>query len=132
MGESLWSLDDDASEATGEDCKCLFVNLVKPPLTESEMLWKKHKRMDNLNAERGGDKMKKGYRFFVDDEDAFQLEGLLQALCFLEVGSAFVPGKPWERQSGGARRVSDVALLPEDAKEVLASLLDAKEAEANQ
>jgi len=57
-----------------------------------------------------------------------------KALCFLEVGSAFVPGKPWERHSeGGAlgpRRVDDVALLPEDAKEVLASLLDAADREA--
>jgi len=134
VSESLWSLDDDTSEATGEDCKCLFVNLVKPPLTESEMVWKKHKRMDNLNAERHGDKLRKGFRFFVDDEDDFQLESLLQALCFLEVGSAFVPGKPWERHSeGGAlgpRRVDDVALLPEDAKEVLASLLDAADREA--
>lgn len=123
--ESMWSLDEDTNEA-GEDCKCLLVNLVKPPRTESEIKWKKGKRSDNLNAERYGDKTKKGFRFFVDDEDEFQLESLLQALCFLEVGSAFVPKRPCER-GALSKRVTNVELLPEDTKDVLNSLLDLQE-----
>ena len=36
-----------------------------------------------------------GWRFFADDEDEFGLEDVLQALCFLDAGSAWVPAKPW-------------------------------------
>ncbi len=123
--QSMWSLDDDTNEE-GEDCKCVLVNLVKPPLTESELVWKKKKRQDNMNAERYGDRLKKGFRFFVDDEDEFNLESLLIALCFLEVGFAYVPKKPWD-QEGISKRVDDVELLPDETQQVLGSLLDLQE-----
>ena len=51
------------------------------------------------------------------------LEGLLQALCFLETGSTWVPKLPWDHQ-GVSKRVEEVELLPEKTKEVLSSLLD--------
>jgi len=117
VDESMWCLDEE------ESSKCLLINLVKPPLTESEIRWKKGRRNDNLNAERNGDRVRKGFRFFVDDEDDFQLESVLEALCFLETGSAFVPKKPWDH-GGTTKRVSDVECLPEDAKDVLGTLLD--------
>jgi curved DNA-binding protein CbpA/HSP20 family molecular chaperone IbpA len=123
--ESMWSLDEETDEQ-GEDCKCIMVNLVRPPLTQSEKLWKKGKRVDNLNTERFGDRLKKGFRFFVDDEDEFQLEGLLQALCFLETGSAYVPKLPWDH-TGVSKRVEDIELLPDQTKNVLESLLSLEE-----
>lgn len=53
----------------------------------------------------------KGWRFFADDEDLYGLEELLQALCFLEAGRAFVPAKPWlpQEESGW---VAEEHLLP--------------------
>ena len=44
---------------------------------------------------------KRGYRFFADDEDEHGIEDLLQALCFLECESTWVPAKPWEAGSMG-------------------------------
>jgi len=82
--------------------------------------------LDNLHAERFGDRLKKGFRFFIDDEDEFQLEGLLQALCFLETGSAYVPKLPWDRQ-GVSKRVEDIELLPDQTRNVLESLLSLEE-----
>jgi hypothetical protein len=80
------------------------------------------KRMDNLNADRPGEIERKGYRFFVDDEDEFGLEDILQALCFLETGETYVPPKPWEQQLKG-KRVRDVSLLSETARKQLEKFL---------
>ena len=52
------------------------------------------KRMDNRGQERPGGS--KGVRFFIEDEDEFGLEDMLQALCFRDAGAAWVPSKPWE------------------------------------
>lgn len=49
--ECMWSLDDETDD-NGEKIKLLMITLVKPPLTEDEMQWKKHKRMDNRNRKR--------------------------------------------------------------------------------
>lgn len=38
--ESMWSLDEEEGQ-DGEDCKVLMITLVKPPLTEDEVMWKK-------------------------------------------------------------------------------------------
>ena len=38
--ESMWSLDDDM-DAAGEDVKVLMVNIMRPPLTESEVMYKR-------------------------------------------------------------------------------------------
>ena len=38
--ESMWSLDAD-EDVQGEAIKALMVSLVKPPLTETEVTWKK-------------------------------------------------------------------------------------------
>jgi hypothetical protein len=40
VAESMWSLDDD-DDAHGQPCKQLMINLVKPPLSEDEIMWKK-------------------------------------------------------------------------------------------
>ena len=42
-------------------------------------------RQDNMNAKRSNRQNAKGYRFFQDDEDSFELEDILQAMCWLEV-----------------------------------------------
>ena len=41
--ESLWSLDDE-EDAQGQAIKLLMITLVKPPLSEDEVMWKKGKR----------------------------------------------------------------------------------------
>ncbi|KAK9810351.1 hypothetical protein WJX72_009272 [[Myrmecia] bisecta] len=100
--ESMWSLDEE-EDAAGEAIKTLMVSLVKPPLTEDEIMWKKGKRMDHRAKERPGSLTHKGYRFFADDEDELGLEDVLQALCFLETGETYVPAKPWQHGLGPKR-----------------------------
>jgi len=92
--ESSWCLDDEEN-AEGEPCKVLQVTFVKPALSDEEKQWKKGKQQDNRVFEIGGHK--KGVRFFLDDEDYFQCEDILQALCFLETGESFVPAKPYDK-----------------------------------
>ena len=41
--ESLWSLDDE-EDASGQAIKLLMITLVKPPLSEDEIMWKKGQR----------------------------------------------------------------------------------------
>jgi len=42
--ESLWSLDDE-EVAGGQAIKLLMITLVKPPLSEDEVMWKKGQRL---------------------------------------------------------------------------------------
>lgn len=73
------------------------------------MKWKKGIRQDNRVKPRRGEMLRKGWRFFADDEDEFGLEDVLQALCFVESGETFAPPKPWELhgpQRAQARRVA--------------------------
>mmetsp|Transcript_9128 Transcript_9128/g.15666 ORF Transcript_9128/g.15666 Transcript_9128/m.15666 type:complete len:532 (+) Transcript_9128:380-1975(+) len=93
--ECIWSLDEDTDD-NGDDIKVLMITLVKPDLTDDEVMWKKGKRDDNRNQRRSDGANRKGVRFFADDEDTFSLEDILQALCFMEAGEAWVPAKPWE------------------------------------
>lgn len=51
--ESLWSLDEE-DDAEGQAIKMLMITLVKPPLSEDEVKWKKgdsHNLMLNANQE---------------------------------------------------------------------------------
>ena len=151
VAESLWSLDESEDEA-GKETRTLLINLVKPPLTDDEVTWKKGeiawelirlhlhvyaallffsltraehltgKRQDNRNATRSGSMMK-GFRFFEDDEDEYGLEDILQALCYLESGQTFVPAKPW-RQGVPSKWVVDVQLLDAEVQKHLTMLLD--------
>lgn len=107
--ESLWSLDAD-SNSDGQKVQLLTVSLVRPPLTADEVMWKKGRRMDNRAQERPGGLHQKGVRFFVEDEDEFGLEDTLQAQCFQESGSTFVPAKPWQ-QGVPSKQVSQRSLL---------------------
>jgi hypothetical protein len=69
------------------------------------------KRQDNRAKERSGSLHRRGYRFFADDEDEFELEDLLEAMCFLETGRTWVPNKPWE-QDITSKWVDDMKKLP--------------------
>ena len=79
-------------------------------------------RQDNRVAERG-DRHKRGYRFFEDDEDEYRLEDLLQALCFLERGETWVPAKPWETGSTSAH-IRELNLLPTDVQKLVHSFMN--------
>eukprot|EP00887_Chlorella_sp_A99_P002814 scaffold6.g2814.t1 len=118
--QCMWSLDEDC-DAAGERCKVLMITLVKPPLSEEEVTWKKGRRQDNRAAERRGSLHRKGWRFFADDEDDFDLEDLLQALCFREAGAVYVPPKPWQHGLE-PKRVTSAALLPPSAQQFLERL----------
>lgn len=118
VDDCLWSLDEE--EVDGEEVRILMLTLAKPPLTQDEELWKKGRRQDNLAAERPGTQ-KVGYRFFLEDEDEFALEDLLQALCFAEQGATYAPAKPWEPGSRAAW-VRDERLLSPAVRVILANL----------
>ena len=125
LEESLWYLDDDL-DAAGEAVKVLNVSMVRPPLTESEVKWKKGERQDNRNTPTRGIGSKKGFRFFADDADDFHLEDLLVALCFLETGASFVPRKPTDRGAVD-KVVREVHLLPADVQAHLENFVDLAE-----
>lgn len=133
--ESCWSLEEDI-DANGEDCKLLTITLARPPLTQDEITWKKGQRQDNRAASRPGSMHKRGFRFFADDEDEFDLEDILQALCFSECGKAWVPPKPWE-YGKDPHWVRNMAELPPDTRNMLLRLkeleqkLNEKQQESN-
>lgn len=111
---SSWQLEDDIGE-DGEKCRLLTVTLVRPPLTEDEIQWKRGVRQDNREGKRAGTGGPRGFRFFVDDEDEHGLEDYLQAVCFLERGNTWVPAKPWDKGADemGREVFDDIALTPE-------------------
>lgn len=80
--------------------------------------------MDNRAADRRDGWQRKGFRFFVDDEDGFLLEDLLQALCFLEQGWTYVPAKPWEPDTTSIKRQDSVQLLSKEVQKHLTRFLD--------
>eukprot|EP00854_Cymbomonas_tetramitiformis_P025178 gene25178-30728_t len=103
----------------------LMVSMMKPPLTEDEVQWKKGVRMDNRAASRN-DGHRKGVRFFKDDEDFYQLEDTLMALCFLEAGDSWVPVPPWKQfhyPFEVSRRATDLAALTDGARQQLERML---------
>eukprot|EP00958_Prasinococcus_capsulatus_P015003 scaffold1590_cov417-Prasinococcus_capsulatus_cf.AAC.8 len=104
--ECLWSLDGGEDE-DGEAIKVLALTLVKPPLSNDEIVWRKGKRADNRAKKRPDDGFDaEGVRFFANDEDHFDLEDPLIALCFRDEGKAFVPfsyKNKDRRRSGWAR-----------------------------
>lgn len=118
--ECCWSLEED-TDANGEDCKLLTVTLARPPLTEDEITWKKGQRQDNRAAKRPGSMHDRGFRFFVDDEDEFDLEEVLEGLCFAECGKAWVPPKPWV-YGQEPRWVRNISELPSGAQGILMKL----------
>ncbi|KAL6778128.1 hypothetical protein ACKKBG_A17025 [Auxenochlorella protothecoides x Auxenochlorella symbiontica] len=119
VDECLWSLDEE--ELGGEAVRILMVTLARPELTEEEITWKKGQRQDNRSKEHPGMLGRRGYRFFIEDEDEFELEDMLQAACFAEAGRTFVPAKPWE--AGAQPRWVDAAqALPKTVQALLAQL----------
>jgi hypothetical protein len=123
--ECCWSLEED-TDANGERCKVLTATLARPEPTEEEIQWKKGVRQDNRAAQRPGSMHDRGFRFFADDEDDFNLEEVLQALCFAEAGEAYVPAKPW-RHGEEPRWVKEEWTLPPGARVLLQKLRGMKE-----
>ena len=115
--QCYWGLEEDTN-AQGERCKVLTVTLARPEPTEEEIQWKKGERQDNIAAKRAGTLNDKGYRFFADDEDMYNLEEILQAVCFAETGVAFVPTKPW-RNGEEPRWAKEEFGLPSGARMLL-------------
>ena len=108
---SSWTLEDDV-DGGGERCRLLTVALARPEPTEEEVTWKKGRRQDNTAAARPGSLQRRGWRFFADDEDEFELEAVLQALCFAQAGRAFVPPKPWALGEEARWAVREAELPP--------------------
>lgn len=79
------------------------------------LLFPTGQRQDNTVQQRAGSMHLKGYRFFVDDEDIFGLEDILQANMLLKTGSAYVPAKPWQKGTQN-KVVNELSMLTEDAK----------------
>ena len=94
VDQCCWSLEED-TDVGGERCKVLTVTLARPEPTQEEIQWKKGRRQDNTAAKRPGSMTDTGFRFFADDEDMFDVEDVLQAMCFAEEGETFAPPKPW-------------------------------------
>ncbi|KAI3436650.1 hypothetical protein D9Q98_006066 [Chlorella vulgaris] len=115
--ECLWSLEEDTN-AAGERCKLLMMTLARPDPTEEEVQWKKGKRQDNRTVTRPNAGYKKGVRFFSDDEDSFELEDILQAMCVLEAGCTYVPAKPWDL-SEESKWVADPRLLSKQVQKFI-------------
>ena len=106
-----WTLEDDVGSDGGK-CKMLSIFLARPNPTEDEVKWKKGVRQDNRQAKRFGSMKEKGFRFFTDDEDIYDLEDLLQAVCFLYAGKTYVPSKPWDRYSEAKWATNPLELSP--------------------
>jgi len=121
VAASSWQLEDDIGQ-DGEKCKLLSLTLVRPPLTDDEIHWKRGIREDNRQAKRAGTGGPRGFRFFMDDEDEHGLEDHLQAACFLESGKTWVPAKPWERERDGVWVDGQVQLLSKEAQRLVAML----------
>lgn len=102
----------------------LMINLVRPLPTDDELTWKKGVRQSNLVKEHRGHHGRRGVRFFLEDADLFELEPLLIALCFMETSSAWLPYKPWERPGNDGFTVTDMKMLSDDVRKLIAKLHD--------
>lgn len=125
--ESLWSLDDGFERESGDPCKNLMVLLVKPKPDEMEVQYKRGERTDNRNIYRHDDRQ--GVRFFVDDEDEYFLEQMLQAAEFIETGRTWhqpTPSEAYRPPYATARYVNDMDDLPEAVKNLIGTLLKQK------
>lgn len=99
----------------------IFVRLLTPASPRDT-----GKRQNNQTKERPGSLVRKGFRFFADDEDEFELEDLLAALCFMEAGSTWVPSKPWEANVPG-KWVTESTQLPASVQQRLKFLLNLRQ-----
>ena len=92
--QSMWCMDEDECERTGEQVMQVMVNLVKPPPSEDDVRWRRGRRKERP----------KPNAFFADDTDAYGLAPLLMAMQFCETGD------------GSCQVENDVACLPEDVR----------------
>ena len=131
--ECTWSLDDAFERESGDPCKVLMVLLAKPKPDEQDMQYKRGVRSDNRNVHR--DDERQGVRFFIDDQDSYFLETILQAAEFVETGSAWyqpppnVAYKPPFASTG--RYIRDFEELAKDVKEIITTLLENRPASAH-
>ena len=127
--DSSWSLDDGFERESGDPCKNLMVLLVKPKPDEMDMQYKRGERTDNRNIYRHD--ARQGVRFFVDDEDDYYLEQMLQAAEFIETGRTWHQPKPneaYRHPYATARYVSDIGELDKEVQTLIATLLKQKPA----
>lgn len=126
-----WSLDEE-QDANGDPIKVVMVHLAKPARTAKETTFEGSKRNDNLHQRRK-DGQGIGVRYFIEDEDDFDLEDTLNALTFFESGSAYVRRKPYEREKYGEDDpgwVTDLSALSKRASTILEGLLDGEDESA--
>ena len=133
--ECAWSLDDESVNSKGEKCRILMICFAKPSPDKEEREYKKNMRQDNRFAAAKWCESSKahesGVRFFIEDEDDFDLESLLISMVFMETGSSFVPAKPeyaYHAPFDTSKTINDVNLLPTRVKTLLDKMLDGAEA----
>jgi hypothetical protein len=132
--ECAWSLDDESINSKGEKCRLLMICLAKPLPDQEEKEYKKNSRQDNRFALAKwvdtSTTQESGVRFFIEDEDDFDLESLLISMVFMETGSSFVPAKPeyaYRAPFDTSKTIRDVNLLPKRVKTLLDKMLDGTE-----
>lgn len=74
---------------------------------------------------------RKGFRFFIDDEDAYGLEDILQAAVFIQTGCTLVPAKPWQHGISN-RIVSSQQLLSKEVQHYVAQMQQGQSTDTNQ
>eukprot|EP00879_Flechtneria_rotunda_P012256 GHRR01012801.1.p1 GENE.GHRR01012801.1~~GHRR01012801.1.p1 ORF type:complete len:589 (+),score=229.63 GHRR01012801.1:1517-3283(+) len=116
--------------------KQLTVTLALPDMTQEEVQYKKGVRQNNAAATRGcsNGHGKNGCAFFLEDEDEFGLQCVLQALQFLQQESAWVGPAPWDLATAAAGSgdvagmwVNSGSALPAEAQQQLKWLRGAKQ-----
>ena len=112
-----------------------MICFAKPSPDKEEREYKKNMRQDNRFAAAKWCESSKahesGVRFFIEDEDDFDLESLLISMVFMETGSSFVPAKPeypYHAPFDTSKTINDVNLLPTRVKTLLDKMLDGAEA----
>lgn len=105
---STWTLDEEWIQ--DERVQMLSVTLQLREPTEEETTWKRGVRADHRTASRPDGR--KGRRFFLEDEDEYGLEDLVQAAMFARTGNAYVPAKPWTAGTEGrtAKKAHELSL----------------------
>ena len=132
--ECAWSLDDESINSKGEKCRLLMICFAKPLPDQEEKEYKKNSRQDNRFALAKwvdtSTTQESGVRFFIEDEDDFDIESLLISIMFMETGSSFVPAKPeyaYRAPFDTSKTIRDVNLLPKRVKALLDKMLDGTE-----
>ena len=124
ISESTWSLDDATERESGDPCKALMIVLAKPKPDEQEMQYKRGVRTDNRNVH--SDDERQGVRFFVDDNDTYALEPMLEACLFIDTGSTWyqpTPREAYRHPHMTAKNIKVFNDLPKSVKDMVGLVL---------